>query len=250
MRLLLSALLSLLSFWGQDREAALDMDLLSTLELFERPCAEMEVPEPLAKAIAMVESGMKPWAVNVEGESFGFETKGEALAKAQEALAEGRSFDVGLMQVNGWWLKKYRIPLEAALDPLANVYLGVWVLRQELDRHRGDVQAAVGAYHSPRPAKAGRYAAAVKDVLENGSDEVGRRGARLVPIDDAPEPSLGLPARRVSRAIATPAMEARRVPSPLLVMSAKVATAQRAGLRVSATGEPSSMKVGPRGQEK
>lgn len=258
MRVLLSALLSLLGFWGQDHEAALGMNFLPTMEeLFAAPCEEMEVPEPLAKAIAMVESGLQPWVLNIEGASYNFDSKQEALNKAQEAWRLGQSFDVGPMQVNVWWLKRYGISLEQALDPLANVYLGVWILRKELDRHNGDTQAAVGAYHSPTPTKAGRYAATVMATLKSKEDAIERRGARMVPIDDAPEPVAAAkqPQPRVYARVTRKAEEPAAtepsgvVPAPLLVLSSRVAVAQAHSMKVSANEGLASMKVGLHGQD-
>ena len=136
-------------------------------EMFDRPCLEMNVPKPLAMAIAQVESGLRPWVLNVEGRSFRFDSKAEALAKAQEAREAGRSFDVGIMQINNWWLDRYGIDLEAALDPLANIYLGCWILKGEISRH-STLRAAIGAYHSPAPARADRYAALVLAALNEG----------------------------------------------------------------------------------
>jgi len=88
---------------------------------------------------------------------------------AKQADAEGRSFDSGIMQVNNFWLKKYGIPLEAAFDPLANIYLGSWILKQEIDRH-GQTWGAVGAYHSPNEARGGKYAEMVKEALNKGRE--------------------------------------------------------------------------------
>ena len=81
----------------------------------------------------------------------------------------------GLMQVNSWWLKRYEIPLEAALDPLANIYLGGWILKREIARHK-DLRAAVGAYHSPNPDKARRYANVVLAALERGPVKASPKG--------------------------------------------------------------------------
>ncbi|MDL2260137.1 lytic transglycosylase domain-containing protein [Deltaproteobacteria bacterium OttesenSCG-928-K17] len=142
-------------------------ELPPVAELFAAPCLELGIPCPVAMAIARVESGLHPWSLNIEGQSFRFKSKAEALAKARSALAAGRSFDVGLMQVNSWWLKRYGIALEAALDPLANIYLGGWILKQEINRHK-NLRAAVGAYHSPNPDKARRYAEVVMAALERG----------------------------------------------------------------------------------
>ena len=125
------------------------------------------VPAAWTQAIAHVESGLSPWALNIEGKGYRFDSKEKALAKAKVAEAEGRSFDSGVMQVNNFWLKKYGIPLEAALDPLANIYLGSWILKQEIARH-GESWNAVGAYHSPNEDRGRRYAEMVKDALEKG----------------------------------------------------------------------------------
>ena len=78
-------------------------------------------PVPLVEAIARHESGLNPLAVNVAGKSYYPATRQEAEAIIQAAQATGRSFDVGLMQVNNWWLKRYGIPLEAVFDPAANI---------------------------------------------------------------------------------------------------------------------------------
>jgi len=142
-------------------------ELPSVAELFAAPCLELDIPCPVAMAIGRVESGLHPWSLNIEGRSFRFKNKEAALAKARQALSAGRSFDVGLMQVNSWWLKRYEIPLEAALDPLANIYLGGWILKSEINRHK-NLRAAVGAYHSPNPDKARRYADVVMAALERG----------------------------------------------------------------------------------
>lgn len=148
------------------------------LRLFEAPCRELGLPCPAAVAIAQVESGLHPWSLNIEGRGFKFQSREEALARAGEALALGRSFDVGLMQVNSWWLKRYGISLEAAFEPLANIYLGGWILKEEIER-RKDLKAAVGAYHSPDPRRARRYADQVMAALERGP---------LTPPESGPKP--------------------------------------------------------------
>lgn len=153
--------------WAQ----VVESDLPSVLELFEAPAMELGAPRELTVAIAGIESGLSPWALNIEGRPFRFDSKEKALEKAGEAWAAGRSFDVGLMQVNNWWLRRYGVSLEAALDPAANVYFGSWILRQEIDR-RGDLRAAVGAYHSPTPARASHYADQVMEALKQGPQPV------------------------------------------------------------------------------
>lgn len=142
--------------------------------MFKEAAYAWGVPAAWTQAIAHVESGLSPWALNIEGKGYRFDSKEKALAKAKEAEAEGRSFDSGVMQVNNFWLKKYGIPLEAALDPLANIYLGSWILKQEIARH-GESWNAVGAYHSPNEDRRRRYAEMVKDALGKGPVKVSVR---------------------------------------------------------------------------
>jgi len=143
-------------------EQVLPMD-----SMFEEAAQFWGVPVTWTQAIADVESGSNPWSLNIEGKGYKFASKEKAVATAKHAEAEGRSFDSGIMQVNNFWLKKYGIPLEAAFDPLANIYLGSWILKQEIARH-GQTWEAVGAYHSPNEAKGRRYAEMVKGALVKG----------------------------------------------------------------------------------
>lgn len=146
-------------------------DQLSLTPMFKEAARTWEVPAALTQAIARVESGLSPWTINIEGQGYSFDSKEKALEKAQEAQNANRSFDSGVMQVNSFWLKKYGIPLEAALDPGANIYLGSWILKQEIERH-GHNWNAVGAYHSPDEARSRRYIELVKAALEKGPVKV------------------------------------------------------------------------------
>ena len=158
------------------------------LELFEEPARELGISKPLALAIAGVESGLSPWVLNIEGQPFRFDSKEEALEKAGQAWAAGQSFDLGLMQVNSQWLRRFGISPEAALDPLANIYFGGWILKQEIDRH-GDLRAAIGAYHSPTPARASRYADQVMAALKKGPVVSPGRRKSITPVDNNGEPA-------------------------------------------------------------
>lgn len=126
-------------------------------EAFSHACSRYGVPKTLALAIAHHESSMQPWALNVAGKSFFPATKEEALRITAVAIEQQRSFDVGLMQVNSWWLNKLQIAPEVAIIPRNNIMLGVWILAQEIQRH-GFNWKAVGAYHSPTHSRQRRYA--------------------------------------------------------------------------------------------
>ena len=176
---------------------------------FEEAAHAWDVPASWTQAIAHVESGLSPWALNIEGKGYRFDSKEKALAKAKEAEAEGRSFDSGVMQVNNFWLKRYGIPLEAALDPLANIYLGSWILKQEIARH-GENWNAVGAYHSPNADRGRRYAEMVKGALGKGPVKVtaqpapsNKQGEERKPaLDQRPDYSPLVVARRFGDQVA------------------------------------------------
>nr|WP_320013101.1 lytic transglycosylase domain-containing protein [uncultured Desulfobulbus sp.] len=135
--------------------------------MFEEAAQFWGVPVAWTQAIADVESGTHPWSLNIEGKGYKFTSKEKAVAMARQAKAQGRSFDSGIMQVNNFWLKKYGIPLEAAFDPLANIYLGSWILKQEIKKH-GQTWEAIRAYHSPNETRGRRYAEMVKGALAKG----------------------------------------------------------------------------------
>lgn len=131
--------------------------------LFDAPCDRYSVPRPLALAIAGQESGMQPWILNIAGRTVRPVTKEQAVAISRAALAAGLSFDVGVMQINSWWIRRYRLPMEVILDPPGNIQVGVWILGKEIKRH-GLNWRAVASYHTPvdrNPERGRAYAAAV-----------------------------------------------------------------------------------------
>lgn len=136
---------------------------------FVAPCAKYEVPKALALAIARQESGCQPWILNISGKDIHPRSREEALRYASWAMQTGRSFDVGLMQVNSCWIRKYGWPLHLVLEPENNVKIGVWILAQEIRKH-GLNWKAVASYHTPlhkNPERGRRYARAVVAHLKN-----------------------------------------------------------------------------------
>ena len=161
---------------------AVETEEASQASFFEAAAREVDVPPELTQAIARVESGGTPYALNVEGRGYFFDSKEEALAAASEAQAAGKGFDSGVMQINNWWLKRYDIPLEAVFDPAANILLGSWILRQELDRH-GDTWTAVARYHSPNTDRGNQYVALVRRALERGTVKTKKSAPGIVDSD-------------------------------------------------------------------
>ena len=117
----------------------------------------------LALAIARQESGCHPWIINISGRDVRPRSKEEAIQYAQWAMRSGRSFDVGIMQINAYWIKRYGWPVEQVLEPANNIKIGVWILAQEIRRH-GLNWKAVAYYHTPlhkNPERGRAYARSV-----------------------------------------------------------------------------------------
>lgn len=134
---------------------ALAVSLL-VLPAFNLATAE-EPPPDLVKAIARQESGLNPLAVNVAGKSFYPATREEAERLIREALAAGKSFDVGKMQITNWWIERFAIDPFSLLDPDVNEAWGKRILADEIARHGLNWQA-VGKYHSPDTERGRQYA--------------------------------------------------------------------------------------------
>lgn len=187
MRLFLSILAAIVCFAGP--ALAGETEKPGFAPMFQEVAGYWQIPENWTVAIAKTESNLKSWALNIEGASFFYETRQEALDAAREALEADKSFDCGLMQVNSFWLKKYNIPLEAIFDPLANIYMGGFILKEEIKRH-GLNAKAIGAYHSPNPDRARAYANMVLSLLEHEPEAAIEPPLMPVPVYKSTEPML------------------------------------------------------------
>jgi len=143
------------------KQKAKDMKRIIVLSLLlvfpSLPVKAADAPPALLNAIGIQESGMKPFAVNVAGKEHNPATRAEALQIIRQAQAAGKSFDVGLFQINSWWIERYHIAPESLLDPATNRQWGMFVLSQEIARH-GLNWRAVGKYHSPDMERGRCYA--------------------------------------------------------------------------------------------
>lgn len=132
-----------------------------------------ELPNNLLQAIAFVESGYSnktgasfPWTINVEGKSYLFQTKQEAISAIRAFQKQGhRSIDVGLMQIN----LKYHVnafkSLDQALDPTSNIKYAAKYLRGLYQQH-GNWRSAIRHYHSANPKFNRIYLSRVLTVFE------------------------------------------------------------------------------------
>lgn len=76
--------------------------------------------------------------------------------------------DIGLMQVNSWWLtnglQRYGIGRTELLDPCTNINVGAWILATAIAQ-AGDVWTGVGYYNARTASKRYRYVASVQQAL-------------------------------------------------------------------------------------
>lgn len=128
--------------------------------------AEEGLPEGLLAAISMVESGHTdkdgnhapwPWTTNEGGKSHFFDTKAEAVAYVESAVASGvTNIDVGCMQLNWKWHASAFPSPDAMLDPVENTRYAARFLR-ELHTRLGSWEVATAAYHSTDPERGQAY---------------------------------------------------------------------------------------------
>lgn len=112
---------------------------------FNRASALYRVPQDVLMAIADVESGFNPYAINVEGTPY-FPNN---YSRAMNIVHKYRdsSMDIGIMQVNSFWFNRLHYPLRYGLDPCDDVYLGAYVLARKIKRY-GYNWRGIAAYHS------------------------------------------------------------------------------------------------------
>ena len=131
--------------------------------LFLKACTAFRIPPALVAAIARTESDCNPLCITINGKEYRPKTRGEAIRLAKEAMRQKKSVDIGLMQINSWWLRELSLSCETVLEPKNNLLLALWILRQEMRRY-GRTWKAVGAYHSKKPARQRAY---IKRVQKN-----------------------------------------------------------------------------------
>ena len=133
------------------------------------------LPENILLSISRVESGYKkvdgvrrawPWALNAGGDSAYLPTKEEALDSLNERIKKGvTNIDVGCMQLNFRWHKKFFKNLSDMINPEQNVDYGARFLKKLHQRH-GSWEKAVKHYHSSKSKFNIRYYKKVKAVWQ------------------------------------------------------------------------------------
>lgn len=134
---------------------------------YRQAAAEYGLPAKVVYAVALTESGTQlqsgrarpwPWTLNIEGRGHYYPTREAAYVALRAYLDRGgRRADVGLMQIH--WRLHQRLLRDpwAALDPVFNLRVGAYLLRERWQA-AGNLWQAIGHYHAPRwPERAAWY---------------------------------------------------------------------------------------------
>ena len=154
------------------------------------------VPEPVLLAISLVETGRRregqlrswPWTINLGGKGYWFRTRRDAQEFARAMVSRGvRSMDIGCFQINTRWHGAAFPSVDAMFDPAGSAVYAARLLAA-LRREKGSWQAAAGAYHSRRPARAKAYAARFQRVLDTLAAGIRRPSGNPRLTQAGPEP--------------------------------------------------------------
>lgn len=132
--LLTAFLLTALLLPCSPAEAALTAREEALAPLYDAPCRRFGIPRTLAMAIARQESDASPLLINIEGKDVRPRNIHEALRIAASCEEKGLSFDVGLMQINSYWIRRYHIPLHLLFRPKDNIYMACFILADSMRR--------------------------------------------------------------------------------------------------------------------
>lgn len=135
--------------------------------IWDHAASKYGVEKELLYAIALAESkkaagseSMRPWpwALNIEGKGYLFETREEAETELNNAIAAGiKSIDVGPMQVNLLW-NGFRVERpEDLFDIQTSAMVGAAILSEAMLSSPNDKTIGVGRYHNWDADKARVY---------------------------------------------------------------------------------------------
>ncbi len=165
---------------AHSQEAGDNIDRLRCEELARRAEEKYQLPKNILLSIARVESGYGkvdgitrswPWTLNAGGNSAYFETKVDAIKDLNAKLHRGvRNIDLGCMQINYKWHKKFFKSVNEMMEPFDNVDYGARFLKKLYQRH-GSWDRAIKYYHSKKSKYNKSYLRKVKAVWkkENNS---------------------------------------------------------------------------------
>jgi soluble lytic murein transglycosylase-like protein len=127
------------------------------VQLIDKTEQEYAIPSGLLNAIATVESGNKPYALNISGKSIFASSKEEAAKIVRFYQDEGiTNIDLGLAQINLHWHGENFKSIEEMLEPKHNIEYAAKFLTGLYKKH-GSWNKAVRYYHSAKPEYHRKY---------------------------------------------------------------------------------------------
>lgn len=111
------------------------------LQLIDR-CAPNIHPDTMLR-VTKHESGFHPYIIGVNAkprEVFRFQTGEQAATKARQLIAEGKSIDMGLGQINSVNLDGLKMTPEQVFEPCENIRAAAFILEEAFTRTRGKYQ--------------------------------------------------------------------------------------------------------------
>jgi soluble lytic murein transglycosylase-like protein len=116
---------------------AMDQNLI---RCFYEASASYNVPYSLLIAIAKVESGFRPWVININqnGKSVKVinpKSLTEAMVYVRYLHDNGYNYDVGIGQINVWNIKRLRLQPEQLLDPCNNIRVSAYILKENINKY-------------------------------------------------------------------------------------------------------------------
>ncbi len=126
-------------------------------ELINKTEQDYAIPSGLLKSIASVESGNKPYAINISGKTIFANSKEEAVKIVRLYQDEGvTNIDLGLAQINLHWHGKHFSSISEMLEPKHNLEYAAKFLTGLYKKH-GSWNKAVRHYHSANPEHHRKY---------------------------------------------------------------------------------------------
>jgi hypothetical protein len=121
------------------------------VELINKTEAKYAIPSGLLSAISSVESGKKPYALNISGKTIFANSKEEAVKIIRLYQDSGiTNIDLGLAQINLHWHGEHFSSISEMLEPKHNLEYAAKFLSKLYQRH-GTWNKAVRHYHSANP---------------------------------------------------------------------------------------------------
>ncbi|WP_299239911.1 lytic transglycosylase domain-containing protein [Sulfurihydrogenibium sp.] len=123
-------------------------------ECFFRAAMQYDIPYQLLVAIAKIESGFRPWVININqnGRSVKVinpKSVEEAAIYLQYLHDNGYNYDVGVGQINVRNIKRLGLRPQQLLDPCNNIMVSAYILKENVLRY-GLTWEAIWRYNGRR----------------------------------------------------------------------------------------------------